>query len=217
MDKPRILLVDDEPSITATLAIALRKEPWEIVTATGGEEGLKLLQQCAASVVISDERMPGMSGADFLTGVAKRWPLTIRMMLTGQATLHDAMKAVNDGGIWRFFLKPTDPTDLKQSIRSALDHHALLIESRRLLEAAKRQAARHASPLLDDLDDLDDAEDAIVPARGATGGDALGQVDRDDEGNIVLEPVEAIDMSKLLEEMKAFNDASKPRAGKPTA
>lgn len=213
MDKPRILLVDDEPSITATLAIALRKEPWEIVTATGGEEGLKLLQLRAASVVISDERMPGMSGADFLTCVAKRWPLTIRMMLTGQATLHDAMKAVNDGGIWRFFLKPTDPADLKQSIRHALDHHALLTESRRLLEAAKRQAAR-AAPLLDDLD-ADDDESA--PARGATGGDALGQVDRDDEGNIVLEPVEAMDMNKLLEEMKAFNDASKPRAGKPTA
>ncbi|MBL8843742.1 MAG: response regulator [Planctomycetes bacterium] len=214
MNKPRILLVDDEPSITATLAIALRKEPWEIVTATGGEAGLKLLQERAASVVISDERMPGMSGADFLTQVAKRWPLTIRMMLTGQATLHDAMKAVNDGGIWRFFLKPTDPSDLKQSIRSALDHHALLVESRRLLEAAKRQAARQADPL---VGDLDDADDAIAPARRATGGDALGQVDRDDEGNIVLEPVEALDMSKLLEEMKAFNDSSKPRAGKPTA
>lgn len=208
MNKPRILLVDDEPSITATLAIALRKEPWEIVTATGGEAGLQLLQQRAASVVISDERMPGMSGADFLTCVAKRWPLTIRMMLTGQATLHDAMKAVNDGGIWRFFLKPTDPADLKQSIRHALDHHALLTESRRLLEAAKRQAAR-AAELADD--------DEIVPARGATNDDALSQVDRDDEGNIVLEPVEAMDMSKLLEEMRAFNDASKPRAGKPTA
>ncbi len=214
MNKPRILLVDDEPSITATLAISLRKEPWEVVTANGGEQGLRLLRQRAASVVISDERMPGMTGAAFLTEVARCWPLTIRMMLTGQATLHDAMKAINDGGIWRFFLKPTDPADLKQSIRSALDHHALLTESRRLLEAAKRQAARQADPL---VGDLDDADDAIAPARGATGSDALGQVDRDDEGNIVLEPVEALDMKKLLEEMKAFNDASKPRAGKPTA
>ncbi len=206
MNRPRILLVDDEPSITATLAISMRKEPWEVVTATGGEAGLKLLEQGAAAVVISDERMPGMAGADFLTQVAKRWPMTIRMMLTGQATLQDAMKAVNDGGIWRFFLKPTDPTDLKQSIRHALDHHALLTESRRLLEAAKRQAANGGSRSREDDDD----------ARGDDSA-GLGHVDRDADGSIVIEPVEALDMQKLLEEMKAFNNATESRGGKPAA
>ena len=128
MSKPRILLVDDEPSITAAVKVSLRKEPWEVVTAGSGEEGLALLERQPAAVVLSDERMPGMNGADFLAEVAKRWPRTIRLMLSGQPTHEDAMKSTRGAGIWRYFLKPTPAADLRTGIRAALEQHELLRE-----------------------------------------------------------------------------------------
>lgn len=197
LKKPRVILVDDEPSITATLKIALRKEPWEVLTATSGESALQMLAEQSAAVVVSDERMPGMSGSEFLTQVAKRWPLSIRMMLTGQATLEDAMKAINDGGIWRFFLKPTSPTDLRLSIVKAIEHHELLTESARLLESARRQAAAAALgvPVASPAPVV-----AAAPRRGS-----IEEVERDESGCIVLDPPEAMDMQTLLAEMKKFN------------
>jgi len=139
LSKPRILLVDDEPSITAALKISLRKEPWEVVTATSAEAGLALLEQQPAAVVLSDERMPGMGGAAFLAEVARRWPTTLRMLLTGQPTLDDAMKECRDAGIWRCFLKPAALADLRMTIAKAIDYHELLCASRRLLAVARRE------------------------------------------------------------------------------
>ncbi len=196
MTRPRILLVDDEPSIPASLRIALRKEPWDVAIASSGEQALEMLAKQPAEVVISDERMPAMDGATLLTEIARRWPLTIRMMLTGQAALEDAMKAVNDGGIWRFFLKPTDSADLRQSIVRALEHRALLVESKRLLDAARRQEQeRNASKL----------------------EPGVGKVERDADGAIVIEPVDELDMQRLVAEMKAFADRSEARERTPAA
>jgi DNA-binding NtrC family response regulator len=138
--KPRVLFVDDDTSITQTMRVALRKEPWELLTANSADEAVAVMTQSPADVVISDEKMPGTNGSDLLADLRRRWPTTIRMMLTGQATIDDAMHAVNEGDVWRFFLKPTDMVDLRQSIRQALIHAALVREGRRLLVAAEEEA-----------------------------------------------------------------------------
>lgn len=136
-----ILLVDDEDNVIKALQRALLDEPYEIHTARSGEEGCTLLVLRSFKVVISDERMPGMGGAEFLSLVRVKHPDTIRIMLTGHASLEATMRAVNSGEIYRFFTKPWDDIELKLAIRSAIEKYDLEAENRRLLRTVKHQAA----------------------------------------------------------------------------
>jgi two-component system, probable response regulator PhcQ len=160
-----ILLVDDEPQVTDALKRALRREPYEILTATSGAAGQELLERHRVDVVISDEQMPGMSGSEFLSAVRKQFPHTIRMILSGQASLEAAVRAINEGEVYRFFLKPCNPTDLIFTVQQALAHKRLEEQSRRLLREYQRQAStlarvEHNSPGLLLLDT--DEEGAVV-------------------------------------------------------
>jgi DNA-binding NtrC family response regulator len=136
----RILLVDDEQNILSALCRTLMDEPYELVTAISAEEGLNILGREKIHVVISDERMPGMDGAAFLNIVRHRYPETVRMMLTGHASVEATMRAVNNGEIYRFFTKPWDDTMLLLAIRSAVEKFELEDENRRLLKTVKRQS-----------------------------------------------------------------------------
>ncbi len=135
-----ILLVDDEPNVIASVKRALMDEPYEICSAGSAAEGLKLLDRRKVKVIISDERMPGMAGAEFLSAVKERMPETLRIMLTGHASIEAAMNAVNSGEIYRFFVKPWNDIELRLAIRSALEKYNLEAENRRLLKIVKRQA-----------------------------------------------------------------------------
>jgi two-component system probable response regulator PhcQ len=146
-----ILLVDDEPNVTDALKRALRREPYEILTAISGPAAQDLLERHHVDVVISDEQMPGMSGSVFLSAVRKQFPHTIRMILSGQASLEAAVRAINEGEVYRFFLKPCNPTDLAFTIQQALAHKRLEEQSRRLLREYQKQAStlarlEHHSP-----------------------------------------------------------------------
>jgi two-component system, probable response regulator PhcQ len=107
-----ILLVDDEPNVTDALKRALRREPYELLTATSAFAAQQILERQHVDVVVSDEQMPGMSGSELLSSVRKQFPHTIRMILSGQASLEAAVRAINEGEVYRFFLKPCNPTDL---------------------------------------------------------------------------------------------------------
>ena len=136
-----ILIVDDEPNVLSALQRVFIDEPYEVCTANSGEEGLKLLGSDRLKVVISDERMPGMGGAEFLAIVKNRHPEIARILLTGYASLEATMKAVNDGEIYRFFTKPWDDYQLKLAVGFAIDKYDLEEENRRLLMTVKRQAS----------------------------------------------------------------------------
>jgi DNA-binding NtrC family response regulator len=160
-----ILLVDDEPNVTDALKRALRREPYEILTATSGPAALELLERHHVDVVISDEQMPGMSGSVFLSAVRKQFPHTIRMILSGQASLEAAVRAINEGEVYRFFLKPCNPTDLAFTVQQALAHKRLEEQSRRLLREYQKQAStlarlEHHSPEIMNLDT--DEQGAVV-------------------------------------------------------
>lgn len=135
----RILLVDDESSVLTALGRSLFEEPLEIVTATSAEEALQIMAEGVFKVVVSDERMPGMQGSEFLEQVRERYPETVRIMLTGHATLEAAMNAVNRGEIYRFFSKPWNDLEICFAIRSAIEKFDLEEENRRLLAAIKYQ------------------------------------------------------------------------------
>ena len=136
-----ILLVDDEPHVTDALKRALRREPYALLAATSGAAAQQILDRQHVDVVVSDEQMPGMSGSEFLSKVRKQFPETIRIVLSGQASLGAAVRAINEGEVYRFFLKPCNPTDLIFTIQRALSHKRLEEQSRRLLREFQRQAA----------------------------------------------------------------------------
>jgi len=101
-----LLLVDDEPSILSALRRLFRPQGYRVLTAEGGQAALDLLQGEAVDLVISDMRMPGMDGAQFLERVRRIQPDTARILLTGYADIASTIAAINDGGIDRYIAKP---------------------------------------------------------------------------------------------------------------
>ncbi|MGQ9485518.1 MAG: response regulator [Desulfosoma sp.] len=124
-----VLFVDDEPNFTSAVKRALRHEPHRILTANSAMEALRLLSEEPVDVVVSDERMPGMSGSEFLALVRERHPRTLRIMLTGYATLEAAIRAINEGEIYRFLTKPCHTQDLCQILQQALAYQNALEQS----------------------------------------------------------------------------------------
>ncbi len=139
--KATVLLVDDDPLLLDGVCRALRKERYEILKAGSAEEALEILHTRRVEAVVSDEEMPGMSGTVFLHRVRDRYPDTVRFIMTGKATLNTAVDAINNGGIFRFFLKPCNCEDLAISIRQGLQHRELMLAARKLLDKARRQTA----------------------------------------------------------------------------
>ena len=135
-----ILIVDDEPHVISALTRALAEEQYQIASAGGAHEALRLMEGHTFQVVISDERMPGMGGAEFLGLVKQRYPETVRIMLTGHASIEATMRAVNTGEIYRFFTKPWDDVELQLALRGAVEKYRLEGENRRLLQTVKRQS-----------------------------------------------------------------------------
>lgn len=134
-----ILLVDDEPAVTESLKRLLRKEPYKILTAQNAEEAQKHLSTTRVDLIVSDERMPGTRGGELLAFVRKQYPDTVRIMLSGHPTLDVALEAINKGEIYRLYTKPCNEIDLALGIRDALQHKALLVQTKRLLRLAHEQ------------------------------------------------------------------------------
>jgi len=136
-----VLLVDDEQNILEGLTRVLRKESYEILTATAAEEAAGLLEEHAVDLIVSDEEMPGMSGTEFLARVAQDYPDVVRIVLTGHPSLSATLRAINEGKVYQFFTKPCNEIDLAITIRRALEQKDLMQKSRDLLEVTKRQSA----------------------------------------------------------------------------
>jgi len=137
----KVLLVDDDRHVINALTRALRHEPYEILSANSANEALDIMAGAHVDAVVSDEKMPGMSGSEFLAVVCEKYPDTIRILLTGHASLEVAIRAINEGEIYRFFTKPWNDVDLAISIRKALQQKELIVKSRLLLKKVKEQSS----------------------------------------------------------------------------
>ena len=136
-----ILLVDDEVSITKSLKRIFRKEDYKIFTASSGKEGLELLNTLEepVSLIISDQRMPEMSGVQFLEKARKIFPDAGRYLLTGYSDMDAVVDAVNKGEIHRYLTKPWNDDELLVQVRQSLERYELVLENRRLLELTSTQ------------------------------------------------------------------------------
>jgi C4-dicarboxylate-specific signal transduction histidine kinase len=135
-NKPKILYVDDEPINLGSFK-ATFKNDFEVLTATSGEEGLELFCEHAGAglaVVISDQRMPGMSGVDFLAKVLGEDPTPIRIILTAYADFHNVSEAINKGKIFQFVQKPWDYKTFKPLLHRAIEVYSLAKDNQSLLK-----------------------------------------------------------------------------------
>lgn len=134
LQKPQrtLLLVDDEANIIGALKRLLRKGDYRILTANNGQGGLDLLAEHPVDVIVSDQRMPGMTGVEFLGKAKELYPDTVRIVLSGYTELHSVTDAVNEGAIYKFLTKPWDDEQLYGHIEEAFRRKEMADENRRL-------------------------------------------------------------------------------------
>lgn len=120
MDKPKLLLIDDEERILRSLSMLFRTQ-YEVIATTDPGVALRTVASSRVHVIVSDQRMPQMRGAELLREVRARSPYTMRVLLTGYSELDAVMASVNEGEIFRFVTKPWDAAELRDTVRRAAD------------------------------------------------------------------------------------------------
>ena len=145
-----LLLVDDEANVLNSLSRLLRSEGYRILRAESGEAALDLLASNKVGVIVSDQRMPGMNGVEFLRRAKQIHPDTVRMVLSGYTELKSVTDAINEGAVYKFLTKPWDDDLLRAHIREAFQRYELRAENERLaqeLAEANAQLSRSKGEL----------------------------------------------------------------------
>ena len=137
-EKARILIVDDEEAILETMTFTF-EDDYEVHTSSDARLALTLLEEKGPfAAALTDQRMPNMTGVEFLSHVYQRHPTTVRIILTGFADMDAILRAINDGHVYAYITKPWEPDQLKQVVRRAVEHHRLSEENARLLGDLQR-------------------------------------------------------------------------------
>ena len=135
----KTLVVDDEENVLRAIKRLFMDEDVEVLTAASGEAGLEILKANEIALIISDQRMPGMNGSEFLRRAREAAPDAIRVILTGYADITAAIDSINKGGAYRYLEKPWNDSELLMVARDALDRYRLVRENRRLTELTEIQ------------------------------------------------------------------------------
>lgn len=147
MERIKVLYVDDEEGNLTAFRASFRRD-FEVHVATSGQAALAWLEQNCVHVVVSDQRMPGMSGSELLSVVRTRWPKAVRLLLTGFSDIQAVVDAINLGGIHAYITKPWDPTDLKLRIEQAHEVHVLREERERLFNKYRQVFDASGDPIM---------------------------------------------------------------------
>lgn len=127
-----LLLVDDEENITSALVRLLRRDGYRILRANSGKEGLELLAQNEVGVIVSDQRMPEMTGVEFLSKAKELYPDTVRIVLSGYTELNSVTEAINRGAVYKFLTKPWEDELLRANVEEAFSRYEMKMENVRL-------------------------------------------------------------------------------------
>lgn len=139
--KPPILVVDDEREILFSLRGLLRRD-FEVFTAESGAEALRILQEHPIHVILTDQRMPEMTGVELLSRARGDYPQAVRIVFTGYADIKSVVDAINKGQIYRYLTKPWDPDELIAVLRRACEHHDRFAERHQLLNDVRKHLER---------------------------------------------------------------------------
>lgn len=131
--RPTLLVVDDEPGVLRTVHDLLRID-YQVVTCESGADALDILRTSPAiDVIMSDQRMPGMTGVEVLRQAREIRPETTRLLFTAYTDIRTVVDAINQGHVFRYLAKPWEPEELEAMVRQAVEHHNLIVEKNRLL------------------------------------------------------------------------------------
>lgn len=175
----RVLLVDDDLEMLALFRGVLERQSFDVSVARTALDALDVLLTRPVAIVVTDERMPGMTGNELLAHVQSDFPDAIRIMLTGAASVEVAQRAINDGRVFRFLTKPVRPVELVATLRAAV-------------EAWERGPGTPALPGSRTGDELERLEREW---RGLT------HVERDESGAVVVDDAQ-VDPDAVLREMQ---------------
>ena len=137
--KHTLLIIDDEENILKSLSRLFEEEPYELVTCSSGEEGLEKLKTFKVSVIISDNRMPGMSGIDFFQKAIKIAPDALRVMMTGFTDIDAVISSINKGEVYRYITKPWKDDEIKAVIKGCVKHYELIEQNKYFSELIAKQ------------------------------------------------------------------------------
>lgn len=133
-NKPSLLIVDDEPDVLFSLVALLRRD-FQVFTAESGAQALEVLQQHPIHVIMTDQRMPSMTGVELMSRVRTEFPEAIRIVFTGYADIRAVVFAINTGGLYRYLTKPWDPDELVELLKEAAAKHDELVAQAQLHES----------------------------------------------------------------------------------
>jgi DNA-binding NtrC family response regulator len=140
-----LLVIDDEPDVCDSVHDLLRRE-FRVIKATGAQEGLRLMQEEEIHIIMTDQRMPAVTGVELLEKVKARKPQAVRMLFTGYSDLESIIAAINQGHVFQFLKKPWQPEELQEAVRAAAAEYDRLVadaeEADRLREVLKELQAR---------------------------------------------------------------------------
>lgn len=176
--KPTVLLVDDEENILKSLTRTLRKCSVDVVTATSGKEALFIMENTEVDLIISDMRMPGMTGAEFLEIAARDYPQAVRILLTGYADLESTIAAVNKGKIACYMNKPWNDDEIRQIVNDNL--------RAKILEVKNQQLSQELLEKNQQLEELNASLEEKVIQRTAQLDYALGEISQSYEHMVSL-------------------------------
>ena len=134
------MFVDDEENILNSLVRLFKNDDFRIFTALSPTIAMTILKEHDVSLVISDYKMPGMNGVEFLEKVREEAPDTLRIMLTGYADMEAAVSAINKGEVYRFITKPWNDEELLVTVKQSLDYRDLTLKNKHLTRTVKKQA-----------------------------------------------------------------------------
>jgi response regulator RpfG family c-di-GMP phosphodiesterase len=155
-----LLIVDDEPGLLQTLRHLFLRD-YRVLTAENGHAAIDLLGLEDVHAILSDQRMPGMTGDVLLAQARTLRPDAVRMLFTGYADIQAVISAVNEGRIFRYILKPWDPMELEGIVRQAVEHHDLIVDRRRLI-AELREANDRLSRANRELTEANEQRRALL-------------------------------------------------------
>lgn len=151
MQHHTILAVDDEPANLRMIERLFRKD-YNVLTAACGEDALKILKLEQISLIITDQRMPGISGTDLLRESLQTSPDSVRIIMTGYTDIEALIDAINTSQVYRFVSKPWDPVQLKQTVSDALRDHEKQLANKRLINDLVAFVQTHPSLFVTDIE-----------------------------------------------------------------
>jgi DNA-binding NtrC family response regulator len=131
--RPKLLIIDDEQSVLNALKRSLR-DHFEVLLSLDGRSGLEILREQEISVILADQRMPGMSGVDFFQRAMKVQPDSARILITGYSDIEAIIEAINNGKIYYYIQKPWEPENVVAIAKGAAERYDLIQENRRLVK-----------------------------------------------------------------------------------